>query len=146
MHRIRRVIPSLLVLCALVPFGRAEAAETQRVRLLVNGSTLTAELADGAAARDFLALLPLRLPLQDFNRTEKISDLPERLSTTGEPEGFEPVPGDLAYYEPWGNLAIFYRDYSWSRNLVKLGHITSDNMDAISGAGNGDILIIERAD
>lgn len=143
---LHRIITSLLVLSAVALSCRAEAAEVQRVRLLINGSELTAELADGAAARDFQALLPLRLPLQDFNSTEKISDLPERLSTSGEPEGFEPVRGDLAYYAPWGNLAIFYRDYSWSRSLVKLGHITSGNMEALSSVGNGDTLVIERAD
>ena len=86
---LHRVITSLLVLSAVALSCRAEAAEVQHVRLLINGSELTAELADGAAARDFQALLPLRLPLQDFNSTEKISDLPERLSTSGEPEGFE---------------------------------------------------------
>ena len=143
---LHRIIPSLLVLSAVALSCRAEGAEGQRVRLLINGSELTAELADGAAARDFQALLPLRLPLQDFNRMEKISDLPRRLSTSGEPEGFEPMRGDLAYYAPWGNLAVFYRDYAWSRSLVKLGHVVSGGMDALSHAGNGDILVIERAD
>ena len=138
-------VTAALCLAPAVRSARA-AEEPLMVLLSINGKTLTAELNDNSAARDFLTMLPLSLPLEDFNSTEKISDLPERLSTSGEPEGFEPVRGDLAYYAPWGNLAIFYRDYSWSRSLVKLGHITSGNMEALSSVGNGDTLVIERAD
>jgi hypothetical protein len=31
--------------------------------------------------------------------------------------------GDITYYAPWGNLAIFYRDFGYSPGLVRLGHI-----------------------
>jgi hypothetical protein len=33
--------------------------------------------------------------------------------------------GDIAYYAPWGNLAIFYKDFGYSRGLVKLGRLDS---------------------
>jgi hypothetical protein len=36
-------------------------------------------------SRDFAALLPLTLTLKDYAATEKISDLPKRLSTDGAP-------------------------------------------------------------
>ena len=142
---LHRIITSLLVLSAVALSCRAEAAEVQRVRLLINGSELTAELADGAAARDFQALLPLRLPLQDFNSTEKISDLPRRLDASQAPDSCDPSAGDITWYAPWGNLAIFYRDFSRSRGLVPLGRITSD-ITPIAGAKNGDVLTITRAD
>jgi len=29
----------------------------------------------------------------------------------------------LAYYAPWGNLALFYRDAVFARGLVELGHV-----------------------
>ncbi len=77
------------------------------------------------AARAFRALLPLRLELTDYNRTEKIADLPSRLTTRGEPDGIDPEPGDLAYYAPWGNLALFYKDFGYSRGLVRLGRLDS---------------------
>ena len=35
----------------------------------------------------------------------------------------EPTAGDIAYYAPWGNLAIFYRDFGYSRGLVSLGRL-----------------------
>ena len=33
--------------------------------------------------------------------------------------------GDIAYYSPWGNLAIFYKDFGYSEGLVRLGRIDS---------------------
>jgi hypothetical protein len=82
-------------------------------------------LNDSKAARDFASLLPLSLTLEDYASTEKISDLPSKLSTDGAPPGFDPSVGDIAYYAPWGNLAIYYRDFEYSAGLVSLGTIAS---------------------
>jgi hypothetical protein len=89
----------------------------------VDGTRITATLNDNATSRDFASLLPLTLTLDDYNDREKISDLPKKLSTQGAPEGLAPRAGDIAYYAPWGNQAIFYRDFGHSRGLVKLGAI-----------------------
>ncbi|WP_459616533.1 cyclophilin-like fold protein [Bordetella sp. 2513F-2] len=96
------------------------------VRITIAGKALQATLEDNAAARDFIAMLPLTLDLEDYSRTEKIAQLPGRLSTAGAPAGMTPAPGDIAYYAPWGNLALFYRDFGHSRGLVKLGRIRGD--------------------
>jgi hypothetical protein len=98
---------------------------TMRIRIDIEGTTMTGTLEQSAAARDFAALLPLTLTLRDYAATEKISDLPRRLSTQGAPPGFDPSVGDIAYYAPWGNLAIFYRDFGYSIGLIKLGAIES---------------------
>ena len=34
-----------------------------------------------------------------------------------------PSIGDITYYAPWGNLAIFYRDSGYAKGLVKPGRI-----------------------
>lgn len=103
---------------------KAPAVETVRIRLAIpNGESVTATLGDGASARAFRALLPLAVELTDYNATEKITDLPKRLTTEGEPAGVAPEPGDLAYYAPWGNLAVFYKDFTYSRGLVRLGRL-----------------------
>jgi hypothetical protein len=94
-----------------------------KISIDVDGTSVTATLADTAAARDFVSLLPLTLTLEDYNRTEKISDLPRKLSTLGAPAGVDPSAGDIAYYAPWGNLAIFYKDSPYSRRLIKVGRI-----------------------
>ena len=42
--------------------------------------------------------------------------------------------GDITYYAPWGNLAIFYRDQPYARGLVSLGRIES-GIDALKAGG-----------
>lgn len=123
----------------------ARAGEPMNIRLVVDGEPLPAIVEDNPAGRDFLKMLPLTLTLQDYNGTEKIGDLPHRLSTKGAPDGFEPAAGDLAFYAPWGNLALFYRDFSWSRALIRLGRITAgaEKLAAV----RGDVSVtFERAE
>lgn len=83
----------------------------------------TVQLNDSATARDFLALLPLTLELTDHADTEKVADLPRRLSREGAPASATPRVGDVAYYAPWGNLAIYHKDFHASPGLILLGHI-----------------------
>ncbi len=100
----------------------------------IEGRWLAATLADNDTARDFASLLPLELTLTDYAATERISDLPRRLSTEGAPPGIDPVVGDLAYYSPWGNLAIFYEDFRHSAGLIRLGRIDS-GLEALNRPG-----------
>ncbi|GFM82031.1 hypothetical protein PSCICN_27230 [Pseudomonas cichorii] len=129
---------ALMACLLVVPMaaGIAEAAGTQdqastrqensmHISIEIEGTTLTATLEDSDAARDFASLLPLTLTLKDYAATEKVSDLPRPLSTAGAPEGVTPRIGDLAYYVPWGNLAIYHKDFSYSKGLVKLGRLDS---------------------
>ena len=106
--------------------ARVITEQTMRIRITTTDQVFTAVLDDSETARDFASLLPLEVALDDYNRTEKVADLPRRLSTAGAPEGAEPVVGDLAYFAPWGNLAIYYRDFAWSRGLVCLGRLEGD--------------------
>lgn len=96
------------------------------IRLHLADRVLSTTLEDSAASRDFLALLPLALTLEDYQATEKIATLPGPLSTADAPAGSTPARGDLAYYAPWGNLALFYRDFPYSKGLVRLGRLRGD--------------------
>ena len=115
------------------------------IMITTGTATLPATLDDSAAARDFAAQLPVTLTLSDFHQTEKIADLPSRLSTAGSPSGAAAKAGDIAYYAPWGNLAIFYRDFPRSTGLVILGHIDGD-LDALTQAGTNLVVMVEAAD
>ena len=112
----------------LVPAGQSremskQGASSMKLQLTMDGQVLSATLGDNPAARDFLALLPLTLDLEDYASTEKIAQLPKKLSTTGTPAGMTPSLGDITYYAPWGNVAIFYRNSGYAKGLVKLGRI-----------------------
>ena len=110
------------------------------IRITLEDTVLTAVLMDSKTTQDFVSLLPLTLTLEDYVGTEKISDLPKRLSTEDAPSGSDPSVGDIAYYAPWGNLAIFYRDFGYSSGLVILGKIDS-GMEALNVPGSVRVTI-----
>lgn len=111
-----------------------ESMADMKIRIIVDDQVIPATLNDSAAAQRFAELLPLSMNLKDFHGIEKIFDLPSRLPTTDSPKGMDPEIGDLTYYAPWGNLAIFYRDFGYAKGLVSLGHINGD-MTALSQHG-----------
>jgi hypothetical protein len=97
-------------------------------------------LNDSQTARAFVSQLPLILTLEDYAKTEKISYLPRKLSTEGAPAGSDPDVGDIAYYAPWANLAIFYKAGSYSNALIILGKIDGD-MEAFNAPGSLKVTI-----
>jgi hypothetical protein len=117
---------------ANAPKSISQTQTVMKIRLKLEETVLTATLNDSKTARDFAAQFPLTLTLTDYSKTEKISDLPRKLSTDGAPSGSDPSVGDIAYYAPWGNLAIFYRDFGYSSGLVILGKIDG-GIEALNG-------------
>ncbi|WP_233261428.1 cyclophilin-like fold protein [Vitiosangium sp. GDMCC 1.1324] len=122
----KAALVSALALAA-APVHAQQPVRTQvkamKIRLTMGEKVLTATLRDNETARDFVSLLPLTLTLEDYAATEKISDLPRRLSTKGAPAGTAAAAGDITYYAPWGNLALFHRDFRHSTGLVTLGKL-----------------------
>ena len=100
-----------------------QATSNMKINLKLEGKTLTATLYDTPTARDFASILPLTLTLEDYSKTEKISGLPRKLTKEGAPAGADPSVGDIAYYAPWGNLALFYKDFRYSDGLILLGKL-----------------------
>ncbi|GBQ38754.1 cyclophilin [Acetobacter fabarum] len=105
-----------------------------KIRLTLGEQVIFASLEDTPSGRDFLSLLPMTLMLEDYNATEKICDLPRHLSSDQAPKGYAPSAGDITYYAPWGNIAIFYRNFEYSSGLIKLGQI-EDNIEGLALTG-----------
>jgi hypothetical protein len=120
-------------------------APSMRIHLTIGDTVLPATLDDTPASRDFAALLPLTVTLSDYAGTEKISDLPRKLSTAGAPAGTDTAAGDITYYAPWGNLAIFYHDSGHANGLVKLGSIAS-GVEALANQHGSFTATIDHAD
>jgi hypothetical protein len=114
---------ALAVLLALAAGGASAQEPFMQIRLTADGRSATATLYDNATARDFAALLPLTLTMEDYAAIERVATLPRKLSTRGAPEGMAPVAGELTHYAPWGNLAIFIEGRSYSRGLLPLGKV-----------------------
>jgi hypothetical protein len=113
---------------------------TLNITLKVDNQTLNATLTDSPASRDFLALLPLTLTLEDYVETEKIAYLPKKLSTTGAQTEREGRAGAITYYAPWGNLALFHKDFRYSSGLIKLGQFDG-SIEALRKPGKLEVSI-----
>ena len=96
-------------------------AESMKIRMKINEAEVIVALTDNASSRDLVALLPLRLTLEDYGAIEKIGYLPRKLSTTGAPAGSTPSAGDVSYYAPWGNLAFFRKSFNHSTRPDRAG-------------------------
>ena len=104
----------------------ASEGNKMKIKLIFDDAVLTATMKDNPTARDFISLLPLTLTLDDYANTEKVSNLPGKLSLKGAPSGSNPEKGDITLYAPWGNLAIFYKDFGYADGLIILGSIDSN--------------------
>lgn len=108
--------------------------------VIIGDQRLRARLDDTAVARDFATMLPLQLRLRDFHGTEKIADLPRKLDVRTAPERYEPQRGDITYYAPWGNLAIFYEPFQSAQGLLRLGAFEGP-VDVLLSDANGSVRI-----
>ena len=126
--------------------GAASAADGQRIRIRMGDQAVTATLNDSAAARDFVAMLPLSLHMSDWLRREKVARLPAQLSqqSRGVPT-YE--AGDLGYWRPSNNFVIYYLQDGErlpSPGIVPLGKIDS-GFDIFNVPGEIDVTV-ELAD
>jgi hypothetical protein len=102
------------------PVGKQQG-HPMKIRIKAGGEVLTATLTDTETSRDFVSLFPLKLAMKDYAGAEKIGYPPRKLSTGQAPAGYDPAVGDIAYYAPWGNVAVFYKDAGYAKGLIKLG-------------------------
>ena len=93
---------------SLVPH-RASSEGTQNMKINVNvsGKTVTATLMDNPTAKDFVSLLPLTMSMKDLFGREKFGHLQKALSEKGPRTNTYEV-GDIAYWSPAHDLAIYY--------------------------------------
>jgi len=101
--------------------------DSTMIRLTVNGKTILAKLIDSETTRDFISLLPLTLTMNDLCRREKFANLPRTLSSEGKHKHTYAV-GEIAYWPPGPDLAIFYRHDDESipdPGIIGIGRIRS---------------------
>lgn len=94
------------------------------MRILVSDGThrVTYELNDSGAARSLYEQLPLTLEVENFSSNEKIFYPTNELEIDNTPQANGGDAGVLAYYEPWGDVVMFYDSFSSASGLYELGH------------------------
>ena len=111
------------------------STQTKIIKLTTtNNQTIEIELNNSPAANDLYNQLPLSIDLEDYSTNEKIFYPPNKLNTESTPKA-TPKIGTLAYYEPWGDVVIFYDDFRANNDLYELGHVISggDIVSELSG-------------
>lgn len=121
-----------ITLIALILLSMSVAAQAQReivmpspatrIRIVFEGGEAVVSMFDNLQAREFLAMLPLSVKLDDFSHMEKVCYLSKKLDIKGG-ENAEEKEGDFCYYAPWGNLAVFYKGMGYGTSLYVLGRI-----------------------
>ena len=84
-----------------------EGTQNMKISIKVSGKTVTATLMDNPTARDFASLLPLNMSMKDLFGREKFGHLQKALSQKG-PSTNTYAVGDIAYWSPAHDLAIYY--------------------------------------
>jgi flavodoxin len=74
--------------------------------------------------------------LSDYSNAEKIFYPSPALTTSKVARGCTPAPGDITIYVPWGNVAIFYKNGSRSNDLIRIGRIDGNGIEALSIPGS----------
>ena len=128
--------------------GAASAAGREnavKIEFVFKGVTVVGLLDESAAANAFLAQLPMTVKLEDYGSTEKIAWLPTKLRRADSGASMTPRRGDIAYYAPWGNLAIFRKDFRHSPGLVKLGRVV-EGLKSLDQPGAAMVTISRSAE
>lgn len=125
------------------PVEEDATADGRTITVTCGEATVTYQLNDSSAASALLAQLPLTLEVDDFSDNEKIFYPPEGLDVAGAPLAESGEAGTLAYYEPWGDVVMFYGSFSPSGALYELGRAV-DGTGAISGlSGAIEVALVE---
>lgn len=109
--------------------------ENMKLKITFGETVLTATLYDNPTTQDFISMLPITTEVEDYASNEKIFYPERKLNTDQAPNGYKPSTGDITYYAPWGDVAIFYKDFSHSSGLISLGRIDDNGIEKLKSVG-----------
>lgn len=119
------VLYSALVLGSYILMNDAASAssitEKSRMWMTVGEQRFAITLADNAAARTFVTLLPLTLEMSDLNSNEKYASLPGALPANASKPGTIHA-GDLMLYGT-DTLVVFYSTFESTYAYTRLGRV-----------------------
>lgn len=116
--------------------GPKGSDEVGNMRMQVSDGTHTIvfQLNDSPSAVSLYNQLPFDATVENYGSNEKIFTPPAALDKTDGIEGGGKA-GGIAYFSPWGNIAMYYGNFSSYPGLYLLGEATSgtEQISALSG-------------
>src|SRR4051794_11899412 len=122
----RRLSMRLLQIAAVaLAFSSMSSAMAQeRIRISSDWGNVTAELADNAAARSLIQMLPITIDMRDHLRQEKTGNLPSPLPEIARQQDF--AAGTLGLWGP-DHFVIYYSNGRVPQpGIVILGKVIGD--------------------
>ena len=113
----------------------------QDIEMVIGEQTYTVTLNDNDAAKNLPARLPMTITFENFGRYERIAYLKPGLTIGKAPCSTNPKTGDLTYYIPWGNLAACVADFRESDELVPLGKMGNEAINALKASGDQPVTL-----
>lgn len=108
-----------------------------KVKITVNGRSLTATFFDNVTAKAFLEKLPCTLPMMDLYGREMCYRFPDALPTDNAyTQGYE--VGEIVYYPPMHSFVIMYRQNGERFQMQKIGRVDS-GVEVFDGIGDVDV-------
>ena len=147
----RFILPALIMLlaggaCAGTETStRREPDTVTTIRITVADQTINAQLADNPTAQDLANQLPLTLTISDYNRVEKVAELPRPLTTDEVPAGDDPDINDIGYYAPSRSLVFYYGDVGYWNGIVRIGRLSDRDTQLIEQQPDETVVVIEHA-
>jgi hypothetical protein len=127
---------------ALAFLSMDHAMAQERIRISSNWGNVTAELADNAAVRSLIQMLPITIDMRDHMRQEKTGNLPSPLPEIARQRDF--AAGTLGLWGP-DHFVIYYSSGRVPQpGIVILGKVTGDI--SIFDRPGSIAIRVERAD
>lgn len=101
--------------------GIENEEETMRISVQGNGHTVVFELNDSPASKSLYNQLPLTIEVENYGGNEKIFYPPVRLEIGDTQLTKGGGEGGLAYFASWGDVIMYYGDFSSYSGLYDLG-------------------------
>ncbi len=118
-----------------------EEVDSMKMQVTDGKHTIVFELNDSSPARSLYDQLPLSLKVENYSNDEKIF-YPARLDTS-DPVDADAKKGTLAYFSPWGDVVMYYRDFGSYSGLYELGEAISGKNDIQHLKGTIEITAAE---
>lgn len=118
--KIKSIVITFVMALFLISTLYAKQGENMTIHVKSNGHTTVFKLNDSDASKALYAQLPLSIEVENFGGNEKIFYPPQKLTTNNTPSA-NAKNGTLAYYAPWGDVVMFYKDFGSAGGLYELG-------------------------
>lgn len=119
-----------LITAGLTLLSTGHVMAQERIQISSEWGNVTAELADNAAARSLVQMLPITIEMRDHLRQEKTGDLPASLPEVARQRDFS--TGTLGLWGP-DHFVIYYRG----------GRVPEPGI-VILGKATGDVSVFDR--